>query len=60
MLIATCAWICVCIVVILLLSLGVALHQELVKHTHDAADRSNLKMALDAMKVSTALKISAR
>uniref|UniRef100_A0A668AW25 Vav 3 guanine nucleotide exchange factor b n=1 Tax=Myripristis murdjan TaxID=586833 RepID=A0A668AW25_9TELE len=24
--------------------------QELVKHTHDAADKSNLKMALDAMK----------
>lgn len=26
--------------------------QELVKHTHDAAERSNLKIALDAMKVS--------
>lgn len=26
--------------------------QELVKHTYDAAERSNLKIALDAMKVS--------
>lgn len=26
--------------------------QELVKHTHDAADKSNLKIALDAMKAS--------
>lgn len=25
--------------------------QELVKHTHDATDKSNLRMALDAMKV---------
>lgn len=25
--------------------------QELVKHTHDTADKSNLRMALDAMKV---------
>lgn len=30
----------------------VVLQQELVKHTHDTADKSNLKIALDAMKVS--------
>lgn len=29
--------------------------QELVKHTHDAADKNNLKIALDAMKVRVPL-----
>lgn len=37
------------------LFLSVVLQQELVKHTHDAADKSNLKIALDAMKVSAVL-----
>lgn len=36
----------------------VLLHQELVKHTHDAADKSNLKIALDAMKVSAVLMVN--
>lgn len=27
--------------------------QELVKHTHEASDKSNLRLALDAMKVRT-------
>lgn len=38
--------------------LSVLLEQELVKHTHDAADKSNLKIALDAMKVSAVLNIN--
>lgn len=29
----------------------VSAQQELVKHTHDATDKSNLRTALDAMKV---------
>lgn len=36
----------------------VLLYQELVKHTHDAADKSNLKIALDAMKVSAVLMVN--
>lgn len=28
-----------------------SVRQELVKHTHDATDKSNLRLALDAMKV---------
>lgn len=38
--------------------LSVLLLQELVKHTHDAADKSNLKIALDAMKVSAVLMVN--
>lgn len=37
---------------------SVLLQQELVKHTHDAADKSNLKIALDAMKVSAVLMVN--
>lgn len=28
-----------------------SVQQELVKHTHDTTDKSNLRLALDAMKV---------
>lgn len=35
------------------------LWQELVKHTHQAADKSNLNIALSAMKVSAMLMVIA-
>lgn len=38
-------------------SFSVFSQQELVKHTYDAADKGNLKIALDAMKVSAALSV---
>lgn len=48
--------VCVCLGVNLVHDFhSVLLRQELVKHTSDAAEKSNLKIALDAMKVSAAL-----
>lgn len=50
---------CVCLDVNLVLDFGsFLLQQELVKYTYDAAEKSNLKIALDAMKVSAALPVN--
>lgn len=50
---------CVCLDANLVLDFGsFLLQQELVKHTYDAAEKSNLKIALDAMKVSAALPVN--
>lgn len=40
-----------------IISFSLFSQQELVKHTYDAADKSNLKIALDAMKVSAVLPV---
>lgn len=51
--------VCVCLDVNLVLDFGsFLLQQELVKYTYDAAEKSNLKIALDAMKVSAALPVN--
>lgn len=50
--------VCVCVFGCELDFGSVLLQQELVKHTYDAAEKSNLKIALDAMKVSAALTVN--